>query len=167
MKSKGINWRVAVHEVLTGQSVLLLVGGLLIGAISSENAFSRVEPFFVGMFSGLLTLFLLDMGAAVATRITSVGIPPVRLAIFALLSPLFFGVAGVVSAQLIGLSVGGSAVFGVMAGSASYIAAPAAVRIALPKADTGLSLGLALGITFPFNLIIGIPLAFAFSRSIG
>ena len=167
MKSEGVNWRTAVHEVLTGRSVLLLVGGLVIGAVSSANSFSRVEPFFVGMFSGLLTLFLLDMGATVATRFATSGKPPLRMAIFAVISPIVFGTAGVIAAHAIGMSIGGSAVFGIMAASASYIAAPAAVRIALPNADSGLSLGLALGVTFPFNLTIGIPLAFILSRSIG
>ena len=167
MKSDGIKWRSAVHEVLTGRSVLLLVGGLVIGAVSSANSFSRVEPFFVGMFSGLLTLFLLDMGATVATRFATSGKPPLRMAIFAVISPNVFGTTGVIAAHAIGMSIGGSAVFGIMAASASYIAAPAAVRIALPNADSGLSLGLALGVTFPFNLTIGIPLAFILSRSIG
>jgi hypothetical protein len=167
MKSDGIKWRSAVHEVLTGRSVLLLVGGLVIGAVSSANSFSRVEPFFVGMFSGLLTLFLLDMGATVATRFATSGRPPLRMTIFAVISPIVFGTTGVIAAHAIGMSIGGSAVFGIMAASASYIAAPAAVRIALPNADSGLSLGLALGVTFPFNLTIGIPLAFILSRSIG
>ena len=167
MKSDGIKWRSAVHEVLTGRSVLLLVGGLVIGAVSSANSFSRVEPFFVGMFSGLLTLFLLDMGATVATRFATSGKPPLRMTIFAVISPIVFGTTGVIAAHAIGMSIGGSAVFGIMAASASYIAAPAAVRIALPNADSGLSLGLALGVTFPFNLTIGIPLAFILSRSIG
>jgi len=167
MKSEGVNWRTAVHEVLTGRSVLLLIGGLVIGAVSTANSFSRVEPFFVGMFSGLLTLFLLDMGATVATRFATSGRPPLRMAIFAVVSPLVFGSAGILAAHSIGLSIGGSAVFGIMAASASYIAAPAAVRIALPDADSGLSLGLALGVTFPFNLTIGIPLAFIFSRFLG
>jgi hypothetical protein len=167
MKSEGVNWRTAVHEVLTGRSVLLLIGGLVIGAVSSANSFSRVEPFFVGMFSGLLTLFLLDMGATVATRFATSGRPPLRMAIFAVISPIVFGSAGILAGHSIGLSIGGSAVFGIMAASASYIAAPAAVRIALPDADSGLSLGLALGVTFPFNLTIGIPLAFILSRFIG
>jgi len=167
MKSEGVNWRTAVHEVLTGRSVLLLIGGLVIGAVSTANSFSRVEPFFVGMFSGLLTLFLLDMGATVATRFATSGRLPLRMAIFAVISPIVFGSTGILAAHSIGLSIGGSAVFGIMAASASYIAAPAAVRIALPDADSGLSLGLALGVTFPFNLTIGIPLAFIFSRSIG
>jgi hypothetical protein len=166
MKSEGVNWRTAVHEVLTGRSVLLLVGGLVIGTVSSDTSFARVEPFFVGMFSGLLTLFLLDMGATVATRFKTFGRIPLPLAVFAVVSPLVIGSLGILSANAIGLSIGGSAVFGIMVASASYIAAPAAVRIALPQADSGLSLGLALGVTFPFNLIVGIPLAFSFARFI-
>jgi len=89
------------------------------------------------------------------------------MAMFAIITPIVFGSAGILAAHSIGLSIGGSGVFGIMAASASYIAAPAAVRIALPDADSGLSLGLALGVTFPFNLTIGIPLAFIFSRFIG
>ncbi len=167
MKSDGVQWRTAVHEVLTGKSVLLLIGGLIMGFVSSANSFARVEPFFVGMFSGLLTLFLLDMGATVANRFKTNGRLPLRLVIFAIVSPIVTGSIGIIAAHAIGLSVGGAAVFGVMVASASYIAAPAAVRIALPHADSGLSLGLALGVTFPFNLIVGIPLAFGFSRFIG
>ena len=166
MKSDGVNWGTAVHEVLTGRSVLLLVGGLVMGAVSSDTSFARVEPFFVGMFSGLLTLFLLDMGATVATRFKTFGRIPLPLAVFAIISPLIVGSLGILSANAIGLSIGGSAVFGIMVASASYIAAPAAVRIALPHADSGLALGLALGVTFPFNLIVGIPLAFSFARTI-
>ena len=167
MKSDDVNWRTAAHEVLTGRSVLLLVGGLIIGAVSSANSYARVEPFFVGMFSGLLTLFLLDMGATVATRFKKYGRIPLRLAVFAVIAPLVIGTLGVIAAQGIGLSIGGAAVFGIMVASASYIAAPAAVRIALPQADSGLSLGLALGVTFPFNLIAGIPLAFMLSDALG
>ncbi len=166
MKSDDVNWRTAAHEVLTGRSVLLLVGGLIMGSVSSANSFARVEPFFVGMFSGLLTLFLLDMGATVATRFQTNGRVPLRLAAFAVISPLIFGSLGVIAAHAIGLSIGGSAIFGIMVASASYIAAPAAVRIALPNADSSLSLGLALGVTFPFNLILGIPLAFMLSRAL-
>ena len=167
MKSEDVNWKTAAHEVLTGRSVLLLVGGLIIGAVSSAKSYGRVEPFFVGMFSGLLTLFLLDMGATVATRFKNFGRIPLRLVLFALTAPIVFGSVGIIAAHTIGLSIGGAAVFGIMVASASYIAAPAAVRIALPQADSGLSLGLALGVTFPFNLILGIPLAFMLSDSLG
>lgn len=161
LKGGGVALREAVHEVLTGRSVLLLIGGLAIGATASDSAFGRIEPFFVGMFTGLLTLFLLDMGATVATRLSETGGLPWRVVLLGIAFPLVLGVAGVFGGRLAGLSEGGIGVFAVMIASASYIAAPAAVRTALPRANTGLSLGMALGITFPFNLILGIPIYFA------
>lgn len=167
MRGSGVKWKSALHEVLTGRSVLLLAGGLVIGGVASTNTYGRVSPFFEGMFSGLLTLFLLDMGATVATRLRVSRGLPWRLVVFALISPLVLGTAGVLAGTAAGLSVGGAAVFGVMVASASYIAAPAAVRITLPEADTGLSLGAALGVTFPLNLIAGIPLMFVIARAVG
>lgn len=165
-RSPGTDWRAALHEVLTGRSVLLLVGGLVIGGVASEESFGRVEPFFVTMFSGLLTLFLLDMGATAAARLKTSGSMSRRVVAFAVAAPLVLGTLGVLVGTLVGLGVGGAAVFGTMVASASYIAAPAAVRIALPSADTGLSLGAALGVTFPFNLALGIPLWFVLARTV-
>ena len=159
-------WRSALHEVLTGRSVLLLVGGLVIGALATSEAYARVEPFFVVMFPGLLTLFLLDMGATAATQLRSTKSLTPPVVAFGLAAPLVLGLAGVAIGSLAGLTVGGSAVFGAMTASASYIAAPAAVRIALPDADAGLSLGVALGVTFPLNLAVGIPLYLAFARTL-
>jgi len=160
-------WREALREVLTGRSVLLLVGGLVIGALATDQAFARVEPFFVVMFPGLLTLFLLDMGATAATQLRSSRSLTPPVVAFGLIAPVVFGLAGVAVGLLAGLSSGGAAVFGAMTASASYIAAPAATRIALPDADAGLSLGVALGVTFPFNLAVGIPLFLAVARGLG
>lgn len=165
-KSPGTDWRSALHEVLTGRSVLLLVGGMVIGGVASDTSFGRVEPFFVTMFSGLLTLFLLDMGATAAAQLKATGSMSRRVVAFAVLAPLTLGATGVLVGSLVGLGVGGAAVFGTMVASASYIAAPAAVRIALPQADTGLSLGAALGVTFPLNLAFGIPLWFVLARAL-
>lgn len=162
----GIRLGEALREVLAGRSVLLLVGGLVIGRVSSDDSYARVEPFFVQMFTGLLTLFLLDMGANVAERLrTSRGIAP-RAVVFAVVAPCVFGASGVIVGQAAGLSMGGAGVFGVMTASASYIAAPAAVRIALPRADMATSLGMALAVTFPFNLAAGIPVLFALSDAL-
>ncbi len=148
----------AIHEVLTGKSILLLIGGLLIGSIGAESAVSKVEPFFVDLFPGLLCLFLLDLGSLAAERFSEVRRAGVRLIAVAVTLPVIFGSIGVVLGHASGLSTGGAMVLGIMAASASYIAAPAAVRVALPDADLGLSLGVAIGVTFPFNLIVGIPL---------
>ena len=164
MRGQGTDWRSAVHEVLTGRSVLLLVGGLVIGFVASDASFVRVEPFFVGLFPGLLTLFLLDMGATAASSLRDSRSLTPRIVAFGVVAPIVLGVVGVGVGAAVGLSVGGAAVLGAMAASASYIAAPAAVRIALPEADPGLSLGVALGVTFPFNLALGIPLYFALAE---
>ena len=148
----------AIHEVLTGKSVVLLLGGLTIGTIANQEALTRVEPFFIGLFQGLLCLFLLDLGTLAGQRFNSIRRAGARLLVFATVLPVTFGVVGVVLASLVGMSEGGATVLAAMAASASYIAAPAAVRVGLPEADIGVSLGAALGVTFPFNLIIGIPL---------
>lgn len=161
------DWRAALHEVLTGRSVLLLVGGLVIGGIAPTESFSRVEPFFVDLFTGILVLFLLDMGATAASRLRASRSLRLPVVIAGIVLPVLFGGLALVAGSLVGLSVGGSAVLAAMAASASYIAAPAAVRTALPDADTGLSLGLALGVTFPFNLAIGIPLFTAVAERVG
>lgn len=148
----------AIHEVLTGKSILLLIGGLVIGSLGAETAVAKVEPFFIDLFPGLLCLFLLDLGSLAAERFSEVRRAGVRLIAVAVTLPVIFGSIGVVLGHASGLSTGGAMVLGIMAASASYIAAPAAVRVALPEADLGLSLGVAIGVTFPFNLIVGIPL---------
>ena len=148
----------AIHEVLTGKSILLLIGGLVIGSLGAETAVAKVEPFFIDLFPGLLCLFLLDLGSLAAERFSEVRRAGIRLIAVAITLPVIFGSIGVVLGHASGLSTGGAMVLGIMAASASYIAAPAAVRVALPEADLGLSLGVAIGVTFPFNLIVGIPL---------
>jgi uncharacterized protein len=166
-RRKGTSWRAAVREVLTGRSVLLLAGGILIGAVGHDATYAKVEPLFVGLFTGLLTLFLLDMGAAAASALKGGRSLDARAVAFGVMAPIVFGVTGVLLGHAAGLGVGGAAVFGAMVASASYIAAPAATRLAIPDANPGLTLGLSLGVTFPFNLALGIPLFFAVSRALG
>lgn len=148
----------AVHEVVTGRSVVLLIGGLVIGFVASEKSTALVEPLFVDLFAGVLVLFLLDLGVMAGTRLDAIRAAGAKLVVFAIALPVLFGFLGVVVGTAAGLSVGGVTVLATMAASASYIAAPAAVRIGMPEADGGLALGAALGITFPFNLVVGIPL---------
>lgn len=151
------SWGPLMHEVLTGKSILLLVGGLVIGAVAGPAGYDRVEPFFGGLFIGLLTLFLLQLGIQAGSHIKELPQAGWGLLVFALAFPLVTGFAGVALAGWIGLSAGGAAVFGVLCASASYIAAPAAVKLSLPQANPGFYLTASLGITFPFNLIVGIP----------
>lgn len=158
------SWQEALHEVLAGRSVILLLGGLLIGLAVGEAGFEPVAPFFVSGFKGALTLFLLEMGIVAARRLKDLRKVGTFLVAFGILLPIFHGLLAVWLGSLSGLSVGGSAVLGAMVSSASYIAAPAAVRIALPEANPTYYLTASLGITFPFNLTFGIPLYFWFAQ---
>jgi hypothetical protein len=154
----------AVRETLTGKSVMLLMGGLAIGALAGAERFERAVPVFVDAFYGVLVLFLLGLGITVGHRLGDVRVTGWRLVTFALVAPLVQGTVGTILGAAAGLSAGSAAVLGVMAASASYIAAPAAVRVALPRASPALSLVPALCITFPFNLVVGIPLFYALAH---
>jgi uncharacterized protein len=149
---------VALLEVITGKSIVLLVGGLAIGAACGPQKLQDISPFFVSAFKGALCIFLLELGLITGKRLADVRKIGWRLITLGCFIPTFHGCLGVIAATLIGMSPGGASIFGIMVGSASYIAAPAAVRIALPKANPGYYLTLSLGITFPFNLAFGIPI---------
>lgn len=156
----------SVKEILTSRSILLLAGGLVIGFITGPEGFARVEPFFGAPFTGVLALFLLEMGVLAGRRLGDVRRAGFGLIVFAIGFPVLAGALGVLGGTVAGLSPGGAMVLGVLSASASYIAAPAAVRLALPQANPGLTLTSSLGITFPFNLIIGIPLYWLMADSL-
>lgn len=158
------SWREALHEVLAGRSVVLLVGGVLIGLATGPEGFKPVEPFFVSAFKGALVLFLLEMGIVAAQRLKDLREVGAFLIGFGIAVPILHGLLAVWLGGLVGLSESGSAVLGAMVSSASYIAAPAAVRIALPEANPTYYLTASLGITFPFNVTLGIPLYYAFAN---
>lgn len=162
---EGGGLRRALREILTGTSMVLLAGGLLMGAVSGPEGYARVEPFFGDLFYGVLTLFLLDLGVSAALRARDLRVTARRLVPFGVVTPVVAGAVGVVVGTAAGLSVGGATVFGAMIASASYIAAPAAVRVALPDANPGLYLTAAIAITFPFNLVLGIPLYHALATA--
>jgi hypothetical protein len=158
---RGLNWGESLREILTSKSIVLLAGGLFLGFITAASGYQKVEPFFGGLFTGVLALFLLEMGIVAGRRLPDVKKAGVGLVVFSLGFPLLAGTLGVFVGEVTGLSLGGSVVLGVLTASASYIAAPAAVRLALPEASPGVYLTASLGITFPFNLIFGIPIMFA------
>ncbi len=148
----------AIHDVVAGKSIFLLIGGVVIGTVCGAEKIDGVAPFFIDPFKGVLCLFLLELGTVAASRMKDMSQAGFRLIFLGCAIPVLHGVLGTAAGSLIGLEVGGAAILGAMVGSASYIAAPAAVRIALPEASPGIYLTLALGVTFPFNLILGIPL---------
>ena len=160
------DWSEALREVLLGRSVLLLAGGLVIGFIAGPSGYAGVEPFFTGLFTGVLALFLLEMGVLAGRRLGALKQAGIGLPIFAIGFPVLAGTLGIIAGLLAGLSTGGATVLGVLSASASYIAAPAAVRLALPEANPGISLTASLGITFPFNLVVGIPLYLFIAESL-
>lgn len=152
------SWGPVLHEVITGKSILLMVGGVIIGLLVGHQGLESVAPVFVDPFKGVLMLFLLELGMVTGHRIRDLGRAGWFLVGFGVVMPILHGVIGAVLGTIVGLSMGGSTVLGVMAASASYIAAPAAVRVALPSANPGYYLTATLAITFPFNLALGIPL---------
>jgi hypothetical protein len=147
-----------LHEVFLNASVVLLLGSFAIGLIAGPSGFSEISPFFAAGFKGVLCLFLLDMGLIAARRIMAARSMTWRLGAIAIALPLVNGMLGVLAGTAIGLDTGSAAAFGVLCASASYIAVPAAMRMALPEADPGLYLTMSLSITFPFNILVNIGL---------
>jgi len=154
--------RGVVREVAVNGSIFMLLGSFAIGAITGQNGLALLKPLILDPFAGFLCLFLLDMGL-VAGRGLRQGWRHLSVAVtsFAVVMPLIGATLAALIATLIGLSVGSTAVLITLAASASYIAVPAAMRLALPAANPALALTLSLGVTFPFNLLIGIPLYIA------
>jgi hypothetical protein len=161
--AEGIKWH-NVKEVITGKTALLLLGGMAIGALSSDDGMAKVDAMYFQLFQGTLMLFMLDMGMIAAGQLRNVGREAFRLGIFATAVPLLHGITGVLVGHLIGMNSSTSAVFGTMAASASYIAAPASIRASLPEANVGRCITASLGFTFPFNLAIGIPVYFTLAN---
>ena len=157
-RDKSVQWGKTLQEVITGKTILLLVGGLIIGATTSEAGFVKVAPFFIDLQSGFLALFLLHLGYLAGSNWGEIKKVGAIVAVFALIFPIFAGTLGVLVGTLAGLSVGGATILGVLCASASYIAAPAAVSVGLPEANAPLALMSSIGVTFPFNLLVGIPL---------
>jgi uncharacterized protein len=166
MASSSVAMKEVVREVLVGRTSLLLLGGLMTGLLSGPAGVEQVAPLFVAPFKGMLVLFLLEMGMVAARRFGDFRKAGPKLIIFAIVVPIVHGAIGVSLGHLAGLSLGGAAVLGSMAASASYIAAPIAVRSALPEANPGLYVTASLAVTFPFNLSLGIPLYYFFAKQL-
>jgi hypothetical protein len=154
----GTPWGHVLREVFLGRGVLLLLGGLAIGWAAGPAGMQPISPLFVDLFKGILAIFLLEMGVIAASQLSGFLRYGAFLAAFALLIPPVFALAGALVGAWIGLSVGGGVLLATLAGSASYIAAPAAMRTAVPEANPAVSLTASLAFTFPFNILLGIPI---------
>ena len=155
-------WR----EILLNGSIVLLLGAFAIGWVTGEDGMAEIESFIVEPFKGVLCLFLLDMGLVAGRGLrASRGVLSPGAVVFGVLMPVVGAAFGLGAGLLLGLSLGGVVLIMVLGASASYIAVPAAMRVALPEANPALSLTLSLGVTFPFNLTLGIPLYLMAARA--
>ncbi len=154
----GVSWSELFREAFFNAPVVLIIGSLFIGFLTGESGASKMKPFTEDIFTGMLAFFLLDMGLVAAQRLRDLKNAGVFLVAFALLIPLVNAFAGIGLASLLGLSKGDALMFTVLCASASYIAVPAAMRISIPNANPSLYISMALAITFPFNIIFGLPL---------
>lgn len=152
-----------LKKIITNSAVMLLVGSFFIGWITGERGMERLGSFFVTPFQGILALFLLDMGLQVSRNIQHLKSFTWALAAFGIYMPLACALIGIVITTVLQVDLGTGMLFAVLCASASYIAVPAALRLTLPEAQAAIYIPLSLAITFPFNILIGIPLYYSFA----
>ena len=159
--AEAIDWRELLREAFFNGSVFVLIGSLIIGAITGASGEAALAPFTGGIFKGVLCLFLLDMGLVSARRLVASRELRASHIAFAAIAPVVHAALGIALSLMLGLSRGDALLFTILCASASYIAVPAAMRLAVPQASPGIYLPMALALTFPFNVIIGLPLYLA------
>lgn len=159
-------WGALAHDVFLGKSVLLLIGGLVIGAVAGEAGTAPIKAVFIDPFKGVLALFLLELGLVAGARLPEVRRFGPAVLLLGVGAPPLLALAGAGVGLALGLTTGGVALLATLAASASYIAAPTAMRIAVPQANAALSITAVLGITFPFNIVLGIPLYIRLAQGI-
>ncbi len=159
-KREKFQWKKTLQHSLTNGSVLMILGSLVIGFVSDSNQTAGIKHFTSDIFKGFLAIFLLDMGMVAASRIAAFKQQGYFILFFAILLPLFNGSVVACLSHYITDNTGNRLIFAVLAASASYIAVPAAMRMVAPKADPGIYIPMALGVTFPFNITIGMPIFF-------
>ncbi|BAZ46117.1 sodium-dependent bicarbonate transporter [Chondrocystis sp. NIES-4102] len=157
-KKEDFNWGQVLQEAFLNASVFLLVGSLIIGILTGEEGWHKLEPFTQGIFYGALTFFLLDMGLVAAKRIRDLKKTGSFLIGFSVIIPVVNALIGIAIAKVLNFEEGNALLFAVLCASASYIAVPAAMRMTVPEANPSLYVSMALALTFPFNIIVGIPL---------
>lgn len=152
-----------LRESVTGKAIVILLGSIAIGYVIGKDGFEPIRIVFDDMFTGAIVIFMIEMGIIAGQRLDDVRRVGAFLVAFAIVVPVFNGTVGVMAASALGLSVGGAVMFGLLMASASFIAAPAVLRHAIPQARPSLYITSALGITFPFNIIVTLPVLFAIS----
>ena len=157
------NLKQVLHESITGKAIVILLGSIIIGYMIGEEGFSSISIVFDELFTGAIVIFLIEMGIIAGQRLDDIKKVGVFLIAFSIIMPTFNGIVGVLVATVMGLSLGGSVMFGLLLASASFIAAPAVLRHAIPQAKPSLYITSALGITFPFNIIVLLPIMFMVS----
>jgi len=157
-QKKSHSYSVIIHEAFTNSSVILLIGGVVIGTLYGPMQGAAVTDLYTSAFKGLLAIFLLEMGLVASAALVKVRLDKWRVIAFALITPTCLAMLGIQAGHFLGLPDGSILILACLTASASYIAAPAAIRAAIPQADIGLVMLASLGITFPFNVLIGIPL---------
>lgn len=158
VKAQKEGLKAILHETLAGKSIIILLGSIVIGFIIGEHGFESIRLSFEGLFEGALVIFLIEMGVIAGQRLSDIKKGGPFLIAFAIIIPTFNGMIGVVVATYIGLGIGGAVMFALLLASASFIAAPAVLRTAIPKANPSLYITSALGISFPFNIIALLPI---------
>jgi hypothetical protein len=161
-KGKTQSFGAIIKHSLTGGSILILIGSLIIGLIADAEQARGIEPFTTDIFKGFLAIFLLEMGMVTAKRIKGFRKHGLFLFFFGIVIPLFNGLLVAYLSGFITDSPGNRLLFAILGAGASYIAVPASMKLAEPRADAGIYIPMALGITFPFNITIGMPLFYAF-----
>jgi hypothetical protein len=157
------NLKQVLHESITGKAIVILLGSIIIGYMIGEEGFSSISIVFDELFTGAIVIFLIEMGIIAGQRLDDIKKVGVFLIAFSIIMPTFNGIVGVLVATVLGLSLGGSVMFGLLLASASFIAAPAVLRHAIPQAKPSLYITSALGITFPYNIIVLLPIMFMVS----
>ena len=152
-----------LHESITGKAIVILLGSIVIGYIIGEEGFGSIRIVFDEMFTGAIVIFMIEMGIIAGQRLDDIRKVGLFLTAFAVIMPTFNGIVGVLVATVMGLSLGGAVMFGLLLASASFIAAPAVLRHAIPQAKPSLYITSALGITFPYNIIVLLPIMFTIS----
>jgi uncharacterized protein len=166
-EAEKFSWGEVFREAFLNGSVFLLVGSVFVGILTGEKGWEKLHPFTQDIFYGVLSFFLLDMGMVAARRIKDLSNTGYFLMGFGVVMPVINAIIGIFISKLIGMSEGNALLFAVLCGSASYIAVPAAMRMTVPEANPSLYVSMALAITFPFNIIVGIPLYFNIIKTIG